>query len=257
MEFEPWPKQYGIKKKEVLLRTSNGMHWNMIGTSWEPGENTLGTYQKKQNIPRPSPPPQTPWFWFDLRENLRWVFVTTMCFYGLTNHHHLMFNVEFVHWVRKASIGELGRRGDERRWEAHHISEENWGIGLEVSLLPLIHYTQHRGTTPTRKSSFLSFFRSFSGKQKVTLINPWCPNVWDTWRHMRKCGVLGSYIIFMCIRVYLVQRKKHKSPYRPYFMLTSSLVPLYPNLSRLPRALFNGSPPHMFCALFLFWFPHV
>lgn len=74
---------------------------------------------------------------------------------------------------------------------------------------------------------------------------------------MRKCGVLGSYIIFMCIRVYLVQRKKHKSPYRPYFMLTSSLVPLYPNLSRLPRALFNGSPPHMFCALFLFWFPHV
>jgi hypothetical protein len=26
MEFEPWPKQYGIKKKEVLLRTSNGMH---------------------------------------------------------------------------------------------------------------------------------------------------------------------------------------------------------------------------------------
>jgi hypothetical protein len=58
MEVEPWPKQYGIKKIEVLLRTSNGMHWNMIGTSWEPGEDTLGTDQKTQNIPHPSPPPK-------------------------------------------------------------------------------------------------------------------------------------------------------------------------------------------------------
>jgi hypothetical protein len=72
---------------------------------------------------------------------------------------------------------------------------------------------------------------------------------------MRKCGVLGSCIIFMCIRVYIEERKKHKSPYRPYFMLTSSLVPPYPNLSRLPRALFAGTPLHMFCALFSFCFP--
>ncbi len=57
------------------------------------------------------------------------------------------------------------RRGEERRGEAHHMIEENWGIGLEVSLLPLIHYTQHLGATPTRKS-IQAFFLSFFGKQK-------------------------------------------------------------------------------------------
>ncbi len=58
--------------------------------------------------------------------------MTTMCFYGLTNHH-LMFNVEFVHWLRKASIGELGggrggggwveMRKEERRGSSHHRRE--------------------------------------------------------------------------------------------------------------------------------------
>lgn len=162
-----------------------------------------------------------------------------------------MFNVEFVHWVRKASIGELGweKSGEERRWEGHYITEENWEIGLEVSLLPLIHYTQHRGTTPTRKS--IQAF--FLWEAKVSLINPWCPNVWDTWSHMRKCGVLGSCIIFMCIRVYLVERKKHKSPYRPYFMLNFLIcytIPEPHKIATCPLCWYSSS--HVLCPFSFF-----
>ncbi len=194
---------------------------------------------------------------------MRLVFVTTMCFYGLTNHH-LMFNVEFVHWLRKASIGELGggrggggwveMRKEERRGSSHHrreLGNRTWGLTFTTHPL---HTTPRDHTHKKVHSNFLSFFL---WEAKVTLINPWCPNARDTWRHMRKCGVLGSCIIFMCIRVYIEERKKHKSPYRPYFMLTLSLVPPYPNLSRLPRALFAGTPLHMFCALFLFVSPCV
>ncbi len=38
------------------MRTSNGMHWNIIGTPWEPGENTLGTDRKNKTFPTPLPP---------------------------------------------------------------------------------------------------------------------------------------------------------------------------------------------------------
>jgi hypothetical protein len=140
-----------------------------------------------------------------------------------------MFNVVFVHWVRKASIGELGRRGDERRGEAHHISEENWGIGLEVSLLPLIHYTQHRGTTPTRKSSFLSFFLSFflweAKSNSNQSLMPKCVRHLETYEKMWGMGVVHHIHVYTCIPCRKKETQKPISSILYANFITCSTIP--------------------------------